>query len=50
VPVGDGQIDWVSVLRTSQDVGVKHYIIEDETPTPMQCIPASLKYLRALKL
>jgi len=32
VPVGDGQIDWRSVLRTGQKVGVKHYFIEDETP------------------
>jgi sugar phosphate isomerase/epimerase len=50
VPVGDGQIDWHAVLRTAQDVGVKHYLIEDETPAALQCIPASLKYLRALKL
>lgn len=50
VPVGDGQIDWPSVLRTGQEVGVKHFIIEDETPAPLQCIPASLKYLRALKI
>ena len=50
VTVGDGQIDWPSVLRTAEKIGVQHYFIEDETPTPLQCIPASLKYLRALKL
>jgi sugar phosphate isomerase/epimerase len=50
VAVGDGQIDWNAVLKTGEKVGVKHFIIEDETPTPLQCIPASLKYLRALKL
>jgi len=50
VPVGEGQIDWPAVLRTSQEVGVKHYIVEDETPAPLQCIPKSLKYLRAQKL
>jgi len=50
VPVGTGQIDWPTVLSTAQKVGVKHYFIEDETPAPLQCIPASLKYLRALKL
>jgi sugar phosphate isomerase/epimerase len=50
VPVGDGQVDWPAVLRTSQEIGVKHYIIEDESPTPLQSIPASLKYLRGLKL
>ena len=50
VPVGDGQIDWPSVLKTGQKVGVKHYLIEDETTAALQCIPASLKYLRGLKL
>lgn len=50
VPVGDGQIKWPAVLRTAQAIGVRHYIIEDETPAPLQCIPASLKYLRSLKL
>jgi sugar phosphate isomerase/epimerase len=50
VVVGTGQIDWPAVLKTAQDVGVKHFLIEDETPTPLVCIPASLKYLRGLKL
>lgn len=50
VAVGDGQINWPEVLRAAEKIGVKHYFIEDETPTPLQCIPASLKYLKALKL
>lgn len=50
VAVGTGQIDWKSVLKAAQDVGVQHYFIEDETPTPLVCIPDSLKYLRGLKL
>jgi sugar phosphate isomerase/epimerase len=50
VAVGDGQIDWKAVLGTAQKVGVTYYFIEDETPAPLQCIPASLAYLRALKL
>ncbi len=50
VAVGTGQIDWVGVLNAAQDIGVTHYFIEDETPTPLVCIPDSLKYLRALKL
>jgi sugar phosphate isomerase/epimerase len=50
VAVGTGQIDWPTVLKTAQDIGVKHFFIEDETPTPLVCIPDSLKYLRALKL
>ncbi len=50
VAVGDGQIDWRAVLSTAQEVGVQHYLLEDETPTPLKCIPESLQYLRALKL
>ena len=51
VAVGTGQIDWPALLGAAQKIGVmKHYFIEDETPTPLQCIPDSLKYLGALKL
>jgi sugar phosphate isomerase/epimerase len=50
VPVGQGQIDWPAVLRAARDVGVKYYFIEDETTAPLDCIPASLEYLRGLKL
>ncbi len=50
VAVGTGQINWPEVLKAAQAVGVQHFFIEDETPTPLVCIPDSLKYLRALKL
>ena len=50
VTVGQGQIDYPAVLRAAQKIGVKHYFLEDETPTPLQCIPDSFKYLRGLKL
>ncbi len=50
VAVGTGQIDWRSVLSTAEKIGVKHFFIEDETPSPLVCIPDSLKYLRGLKL
>jgi sugar phosphate isomerase/epimerase len=50
VAVGTGQINWREVLKAAEDIGVKHFFIEDETPTPLVCIPDSLKYLRALKL
>lgn len=50
VVVGTGQINWPEVLAAAQAVGVKHFFIEDETPTPLICIPDSLKYLRGLKL
>ena len=50
VTVGQGQIDYPAVLRAAQKIGVQHYFLEDETPTPLQCIPDSFKYLKALKL
>jgi sugar phosphate isomerase/epimerase len=50
VAVGTGQINWPEVLKAAEEIGVKHFFIEDETPTPLVCIPDSLKYLRALKL
>jgi sugar phosphate isomerase/epimerase len=50
VAVGTGQMNWPEILTAAQKVGIKHYFIEDETPTPLQCIPDSLKYLRELKL
>ncbi len=50
VTVGTGQIDYRRILLAAQKIGVQHYFLEDETPTPLQCIPDSFKYLRALKL
>jgi sugar phosphate isomerase/epimerase len=50
VPIGTGQIDYVSVLREAKKQGVAHYYIEDESPIPLQQIPQSLKYLAGLQL
>ncbi len=49
VAVGAGEIDWKAVIGTAQKVGVKYYFIEDETPAPLENIPATLAYLKALK-
>lgn len=49
VALGTGQVDWPAVLRTAAKIGVKHYYIEDESPTVLEQIPASLKYLESLK-
>ncbi|MEQ1861491.1 MAG: sugar phosphate isomerase/epimerase [Chthoniobacteraceae bacterium] len=48
VALGTGQVDWPAVLRTAAKVGVKHYFIEDESPTVLDQIPASLAYLKTL--
>ena len=49
VAVGTGLVDWQAVISTAEKVGVHYYFIEDETPAPLDCIPASLAFLRALK-
>lgn len=50
VAVGQGQIDYPAILRAAQKIGIQHYFLEDETPTPLQSIPDSFAYLRGLKL
>jgi len=48
VALGSGQIDLVSVLRAAQEIGVKHFIIEDESPSSLTQIPQSVRYLESL--
>ena len=49
VVLGAGMVDWPAVLREAARVGVKHYFIEDESPTATTQIPQSVKYLSGLK-
>ena len=49
VTLGTGQMNWPSILGTAQKIGVKHYFIEDESPTSEEQIPASLRFLKGLK-
>jgi sugar phosphate isomerase/epimerase len=49
VALGEGIIDWPRVFRAAQKAGVKWYFIEDESPTSVQQIPQSLRYLETLK-
>lgn len=48
VVLGTGQIDLPAVLEAAQEVGVKHYFIEDESPASTMQIPKSIKYLESL--
>jgi sugar phosphate isomerase/epimerase len=48
VVVGSGQIDVVAALQAAQEIGVEHYFIEDESPTVVDQIPHSLRYLESL--
>ena len=48
VALGSGQIDLAATLKAAQEIGVKHYFIEDESPTVSEQIPQSLRYLESL--
>ncbi|HEY5078203.1 MAG TPA: sugar phosphate isomerase/epimerase [Opitutaceae bacterium] len=50
VAVGSGQVDWPSVLKEAQAVGVQWYFIEDESETPLENIPKSVAYIKSLGL
>lgn len=50
VVLGTGQTDWPAVLRAARRAGVKYYFLEDESPDVLRQIPASLEYLRSVRL
>jgi len=49
VGLGSGQVQWPALLRAAQKVGIKYYFIEDESPTAVQQIPRSLRFLESLE-
>ena len=49
VAVGAGVLDWPAIFKAAQKAGVKWYFLEDESPTSVQQIPRSLRYLANLK-
>ena len=49
VPLGTGQMNWPAIFSAAQKAGIKHYFIEDESPTSMEQIPNGLAYLKSLK-
>jgi sugar phosphate isomerase/epimerase len=49
VSIGSGQVDWPKLLRTAQEVGVKYYLIEDESPSVIEQIPQSLRFLESVE-
>jgi sugar phosphate isomerase/epimerase len=48
VPIGSGQVDWPTLLRAAQGVGLKYYLIEDESPDVIEQVPQSLRYLESV--
>ena len=49
VALGAGQIDFPAVLPEAKKAGVKWYFVEEESPTPLDNIPAGLRYLERLR-
>lgn len=49
VTIGTGQVNWPAVLAAAKKSGVKEYFIEDESPTSVQQIPNSLKFLENVR-
>lgn len=49
VALGTGQVDLPSVLKAAKRAGVKWYFIEDESPTVLQQIPQSLRFLEQVR-
>jgi sugar phosphate isomerase/epimerase len=50
VIVGQGLMDWPAIIAEGRKVGVKYYLIEDETSDPLANIPPSIAYLETLGL
>ena len=49
VALGTGILDWPEILKAARAAGVKWYFIEDESPTSVDQIPQSLRYLEQVK-
>ena len=49
VTLGTGQMNWPAILAAAKKAGIKHYFIEDESPTAADQIPESLKFLPTVK-
>ena len=49
VPLGTGQADFPALLKAAQEIGIKYYFIEDESPDVLKQIPQSLKFLSTVK-
>ena len=50
VPVGSGQVDMPSVLRSAAKAATSLYYVEDESADPLTHIPQSLAYLKTAAL
>ncbi len=49
VALGLGQLDIPSILKAAKKAGIKHYYIEDESPSYAKQVPQTMLYLKSLK-
>ncbi|NBV21624.1 MAG: sugar phosphate isomerase/epimerase [Proteobacteria bacterium] len=49
VALGTGQMNWPAILKAAQETGVKYYFIEDESPSVVEQVPQTLKFLSQVK-
>ena len=49
VVLGQGDVNIAAIMKAAKKIGIKHYFIEDESPSSVEQIPESLKYLEQLK-
>jgi sugar phosphate isomerase/epimerase len=49
VALGTGQIDIPAVLKAARKAGVRHYFIEDESPSYATQMPITIEYIKGLK-
>lgn len=49
VALGTGSIDIPAVLKAAKKAGIKHYFIEDESPSYIKQIPVTIAYIKGLK-
>jgi sugar phosphate isomerase/epimerase len=46
--IGEGQVDWPTLLETAEEDGFEHYYLEEESTDPVGNAPKSISYLKGL--
>jgi sugar phosphate isomerase/epimerase len=49
VALGTGQLDIPAILKAAKKSSIKHYYIEDESPSYAKQVPLTISYLKSLK-
>ena len=49
VVLGTGDVGIAEVMKAAQEIGIKHYFIEDESSRALEQVPQSVAYLKSLK-